>query len=264
MKLVSTTALSKSLHIPTKDLFKLLQESGLIEKNFESWALTPQGIAKGGEYKKLNQKGKTIEYIAWPDDIEITPQKLNTDNIQPKSITSTEVGKIFELSANKINFILSELGWINKALKGWELTKQGQRLGGTQSEIKKTGVPYVRWPESIIKSKALIESVSHVKGTAQENPPLLNNETSEATGFRDKFKAEHRSADGHFVRSKAETLIDNWLYMAEIVHAYERKLPIEEDVYSDFYIPKGKVYIEYWGYENNPKYLKRKKEKGKD
>lgn len=56
-------------------------------------------------------------------------------------------------------------------------------------------------------------------------------------------------------------LIDNWLYMAEIVHAYERKLPVEEDVYCDFYIPTGKVYIEYWGYENEQKYLKRKKEK---
>jgi hypothetical protein len=45
------------------------------------------------------------------------------------------------------------------------------------------------------------------------------------------------------------------------VLAYERKLPIEEDVYSDFYIPTGKVYIEYWGYENNEKYLVRKKVK---
>ena len=63
------------------------------------------------------------------------------------------------------------------------------------------------------------------------------------------------------VRSKAEMLIDNWLYMAEIVHAYERKLPIEEDVYCDFYIPTGKVYIEYWGYENDSKYLARKKKK---
>ncbi|MEO0706098.1 MAG: glycerol kinase, partial [Cyanobacteria bacterium J06649_5] len=70
-----------------------------------------------------------------------------------------------------------------------------------------------------------------------------------------------RSADGHFVRSKAEMLIDNWLYMAEIAHAYERKLPIEETVYSDFYIPAGKVYIEYWGYKNNPKYLARKQTK---
>ena len=83
----------------------------------------------------------------------------------------------------------------------------------------------------------------------------------EAVGFRYKFEAKHRSADGHFVRSKAEMLIDNWLYMAEIVHAYERKLPIEEDVYSDFYIPTGKVYIEYWGYENDQKYLARKQQK---
>jgi len=63
------------------------------------------------------------------------------------------------------------------------------------------------------------------------------------------------------VRSKAEMLIDNWLYMAEIVHAYERKLPIEEEVYCDFYIPKGKIYIEFWGLENDPKYAKRKETK---
>ena len=49
--------------------------------------------------------------------------------------------------------------------------------------------------------------------------------------------------------------------MAEIIHAYERKLPIEEDVYCDFYIPTGKVYIEYWGYENDSKCLHRKNEK---
>ena len=32
-------------------------------------------------------------------------------------------------------------------------------------------------------------------------------------------------------------------------------------MYCDFYIPKGRVYIEYWGYENKEKYLERKKEK---
>ena len=49
--------------------------------------------------------------------------------------------------------------------------------------------------------------------------------------------------------------------MYELPHAYERKLPVEEELYSDFYIPQGKVYIEYWGMENDPKYLKRKEEK---
>jgi len=56
-------------------------------------------------------------------------------------------------------------------------------------------------------------------------------------------------------------MVDNWLYTEELVHAYERKLPVEEDVCPDFYLPNGKVYIEYWGLENDEKYLKRKKEK---
>lgn len=94
-------------------------------------------------------------------------------------------------------------------------------------------------------------------------PPLSTIAAEKPTekSFREKFQAKHRTADGHFVRSKAEMIIDNWLYMAEIVHAYERKLPIEEEMYCDFYLPAGKVYIEYWGYENNEKYLDRKKKK---
>lgn len=36
---------------------------------------------------------------------------------------------------------------------------------------------------------------------------------------------------------------------------------MEEELYCDFYIPGGKVYIEYWGLENDPKYAARKKTK---
>lgn len=60
------------------------------------------------------------------------------------------------------------------------------------------------------------------------------------------------------VRSRAEVLIDNWLYMQGIVHAYERRLPIEAECYCDFYLPRGRgVYIEYWGLEADPKYRDR-------
>jgi hypothetical protein len=84
--------------------------------------------------------------------------------------------------------------------------------------------------------------------------------------FREKFEAKHRAIDGHYVRSKAEMLIDNWLYQYGLIHAYERKLPIDEDVYFDFYIPSGNgrplaVYIEFWGLENDPKYKERKSKK---
>jgi hypothetical protein len=65
------------------------------------------------------------------------------------------------------------------------------------------------------------------------------------------------------VRSKAEQIIDNWLYHKGIVHAYERRVPIDEEVYSDFFIPIGqKVWIEFWGLEET-KYLKRKELKQK-
>ncbi|WP_231514963.1 hypothetical protein [Oceanobacillus salinisoli] len=125
-------------------------------------------------------------------------------------------------------------------------------------EYDKTGVPYDNWPESILQNKRLIETVNEINGV--ETKSESTNE-EDSLGFREKFVATHRAADGHYVRSRAEMLIDNWLYMSEIAHAYERKLPIEEDVYSDFYLPVGKVYIEYWGLENDPKYSQRKLDK---
>lgn len=48
-------------------------------------------------------------------------------------------------------------------------------------------------------------------------------------------------------RSKAELLIDNWLYTRHLAHAYERRMPVPEDAYADFFIPLGECYIEYWG-----------------
>ena len=76
--------------------------------------------------------------------------------------------------------------------------------------------------------------------------------------FRDRFPAEHRTTDGHWVRSKAEMLIDNWLYTVGIVHAYERQLPIAEEAYCDFYLPAGSVYIEYWGLGRDAGYAARR------
>ncbi len=80
----------------------------------------------------------------------------------------------------------------------------------------------------------------------------------EELNFRNKFPATFRTEDGHLVRSKSEQIIDNWLYHKGIIHAYERRVPIEEEVYCDFFIPIGqKVWIEFWGSEEK-NYLKRK------
>jgi hypothetical protein len=79
--------------------------------------------------------------------------------------------------------------------------------------------------------------------------------------FRNKFPAEHRTEDGHWVRSRAEVIIDNALFNYKLAHAYEKKLPVPEDLYSDFFIPNGNVYIEFWGMEEDPKYTARKQAK---
>ncbi|GAC1644765.1 MAG: hypothetical protein NVS4B8_15740 [Herpetosiphon sp.] len=157
----------------------------------------------------------------------------------------------------KLNLILAELGWIDRADKGWVATTQGLALGAVQKAFHQTKVPYVSWPEPILANPILHKSIAAVNGNDLTPPTEQRN----SVGFREKFPATHRTTDGHLVRSKAEMLIDNWLYMSGIVHAYERQLPIEEEVYCDFYIPSGKVYIEYWGLEREPQYAARQKTK---
>ena len=259
MKKISTTSLAKKLGLNSREAFSVLVEKGYVQRLEETWQLTKKGEENGGEYKESAKYGR---YIVWPEEW-VADERFKTNSIVQNDsyLTSTALGKHFELSPNKVNFVLSELGWVKKGeLKGWVLTEQGKVIGGIQAEVRQTGVPFVRWHNSIVELSPLVETVAQVKGSTSTGRKNENN-SSEEKGFREKFEAKLRTTDGHFVRSKAEMLIDNWLYMAEIVHAYERKLPIEEDVYCDFYIPTGKLYIEYWGYENDQKYLDRKKTK---
>ena len=260
-KKISTSALAKLCDVQLKDMNQRLLDLNLIEEKNGTKALTAKGFAVGGEYQESDKYGK---YIIWPEDIDLRPTNKevtkdgNGTTPKPKLISSSNIGDTFDLSAQIVNNVLSELGWIKKGLKGWCIAEQGRKLNGVELTHSTSGVPYVKWPETIFDSKALNETISQFKGTEHKQKPA---EDKGQIDFREKFEAKLRTTDGHFVRSKAEMLIDNWLYMAEIVHAYERKLPIEEDVYSDFYIPTGKVYIEYWGYEEDKKYLDRKQTK---
>jgi len=81
--------------------------------------------------------------------------------------------------------------------------------------------------------------------------------------FRQTWKPEYRCDDGHYVRSKNEQLVDNWLYNHNICHAYEPLVVDKRDrreYISDFYIPQFKLYVEVWGMETQ-KYLRRKSHK---
>lgn len=72
--------------------------------------------------------------------------------------------------------------------------------------------------------------------------------------FRKKWPANYRSEDGHYVRSKSEMLIDNWLYSHGICHAYEKSVYSNsgtEQFICDFYVPSYNTYLEYWGLDNH-------------
>ncbi|MEA2029895.1 MAG: glycerol kinase [Campylobacterota bacterium] len=253
MKKLSTTALAKLHKLPVNELFAQFETLGLIAKEENKWRLTNRGKEAGGEYKSFEKNGESIEYIAWSENMQLETQERKQE--QKKLLSSTDMGRHFDLSSRRINSVLNEIGLIKKALKGWKITKLGSSIGGVEKEHPKSGVPYVVWSDSILDHASLIKTIHEVKGETTQS------QAQKGSDFRKKFEANYRTTDGHYVRSKAEMLIDNWLYMAEIIHAYERKLPIEEELYCDFYLPSGKVYIEYWGIEDDPKYAKRKEAK---
>lgn len=116
-----------------------------------------------------------------------------------------------------------------------------------------------------------IKDIENLKKYANErNENNIINENSKKNTFDDddyrkQWPAEHQCDDGHYVRSYSEMLIDNWLYNHKIVHAYEKSVFMQTEpdaiVLSDFYIPEGNVYIEFWGLNDDQNYLERKEKK---
>lgn len=204
----------------------------------------------------------------WPDNISIDSVEQKE---KPKLLNATAIGKHFNVSSQRLNLLLNELGWIEKTVAGWGLTKLGKTIGGKQFEHETSGGSYVLWPEAVLENKDLLEQFHETpkekKETKESTVIIEKSDSDTVDDFRKKYPAEYRTKDGHYVRSKAELTIDDSLYLWGIAHAYEKKLPnTTENVYSDFHIPSGNgrpkaVYIEYWGMENDEKYNQRKHRK---
>ena len=153
-KHISTTALSKKLSITKPELDKALLDQNLIQ-------LTDKGIEAGGIIKKHPTHG---EYIAWPQDIQLSHEVLKSSELY----SSTQIGEKYNISARKINMILSEIGFTQKYLKGWNITKLGQKYGGVQKENHKSGVPFVVWPQSLFENSTFKAAIEEVEGKAGE------------------------------------------------------------------------------------------------
>ncbi|ANU38841.1 glycerol kinase [Vibrio scophthalmi] len=237
---ISTSQLAKQRNIDVKQLFHDLKHAGYINRSEENWVLTELGRRFGGEYL---QHPKFGQYIIWPENLLI--DDALTDG---KQLTATQIGERFQLNAKKINQLLSELGWINKTDSGWHVTASGLTHGGQQRVDSQSEQHYALWHDTIVHNQRLKQTVIEFLGQDAQ----ANATDKSFSNFQQKFAAKHRTLDGHYVRSRGELIIDNWLYMNGIVHAYDRPLPIEQEQLCDFYLPTGKVYLQYWGDDQGP------------
>ena len=171
-------------------------------------------------------------------------------------ITAKQIAEAFNKNSKEINEAFVNIGYAEKCSNGYTVTQLGKSKGGEQNFYM--GKANIRWTEEILKDDIFI---NEIKKEEKEEKEQKEEKQEKQENFRDKFKAEYRTNDGHYVRSRAEVIISNWLFGECIAHAYEKRVPIEEDMYCDFYIPKGKIYIEFWGYEEDEKYLARKEKK---
>ena len=176
--------------------------------------------------------------------------KFNQINIAD-TFSAKEIAKKFGKNAKDVNLALLNLGFIKKCDNGYNVTDIGKYYGGKQNFYM--GKASVRWDERLLCNENFINEIVKI------GAKVAREEQKE--DFREKFKAEYRTSGGHYVRSRAELVIANWLFAEGIAYAYEKRVPVEEDIYCDFYIPKGKVYVEFWGYEDDEAYLERAKDR---
>ena len=232
---LSTSALAKALGKTTKQMFAELESLGWIERLNDSWALTNKGQFEGGKYRESQKFGR---YIVWPG-IVVEHKVLASPDAN--LMTSNLLGKQLSLSRKVIDQLLKEIGWVKSGRKGWLLTLAGESAGGHQRENPATGVPYILWSGSVLDHSVLNDWAVELKASVS--------------------KESFCCCDGHNVSCEAERKIDNWLYLSGLLHAYKRRLPDTEVLFSDFYLPQYHLYIEYWGEGNQKEHLSSKMKK---
>ena len=236
---LSTTALARKLNIPTQQLFATLRDYGWIDRAGESWVLTPKGEFEGGTYQQSRRYGR---YIVWPDTLDHHPLLAAIESNQ--RITAASMRRYYpRLHARQINRALAELGLQTHSIIGWELTERGRALGGLQEESNNSGAFYVTWPHEIVDNPVIHRELT--RQSDQGQVPVLPQD-GEPDLFAPASAAPCIGIDGHKLASAMEVRVCDWLYLAQLAHAYQRALPVEEPVHADFYVPEGNVYIDCW------------------
>jgi len=182
-----------------------------------------------------------------------------------------------KVSAQKMNKIIEEIGWTRGySGGGYEPTKQGLRKDVIRLESQR-GTPYCAYPAGIIHDLALISRFADIAPASARFSNVSPIQTQSSQGNSGDCvcycgkcsllgkSQKYKTRDGHFVRSRGEVMIDNYLYTSRVAHAYELDLILtdSERMSPDFTVltPNGNVYIEFWGLEGQSDYDKNTEKK---
>ena len=262
-QLISTSALAKRLKLPIQQLFVTLRDYGWIERDGENWQVTAKGQLHGGGYKDSQRFGR---YIVWPDSISEHPLVASIESDQ--RLTSGALADQFPAcDALTINRVLQELGFVHQRAGGLQLTSRGEALGGREELDERSGLRVVTWPRDFAQHPVLRREFLGQEDDAGDTEPAMTSmeaasgPVSDDEATPDLFAAEsqnedqrevesvsrtRRSTSGHVVDTHLQLVVCNWLYRAGLVHAFQRALPVEEEIYADFYVPAASLVIECW------------------
>lgn len=257
---LSTSALAKRLKLPIQQLFVTLRDYGWIDRRGESWVLTGKGELHGGRYRDSPRYGR---YIVWPE--ELTEHPLITAIESNQRIYPGGMRRYYpHLSAAQINRTLREIGLQRHTPNGLEVTALGQRFGGRQEFDEEHALAVISWPHELVDDPVIHRELNRLAGSGRVVTPPDADEGAAVTdteGTADLFAAsgdgsaatadrgqppERCGLDGHRLASLLQLRVCDWLYEAQLAHAHRRRLPVEEELVADFYVPAAGLYIECW------------------
>ncbi len=243
---LSTSALARKLDLPVQQLFATLKDYGWIQRHQESWLLTNKGEFEGGGYVDSQRYGR---YIVWPETLVEHPLLSAIESNQ--RVTAAGLRRYYpKLHPRQVNRALAELGLQVHSILGWELTEQGRKLGGQQEESDNSGAYYVTWPHEIVDHPVIHRELDAQSGAGALPPSEPAEDLFANAGLTDLV-----GIDGHALETPLELKVCNWLYLAQLAHAHQRALPVEEVLYADFYLPAARVYVECWDADVPPERL---------
>ncbi len=201
------------------------------------------------------------------------------EKVQKNSLCSSHYKEMLDIKTTLFNMDIDELDLYYYNLDNY-LYRYRHAENYSHQALKLIAIAYVfreKFNDNSYINKAYkrIEYLNQTKKEEKEKQNEQEEKNQNIEESKDKQKRAEReiektiyTEDNHKVRSIGEQIIDDLLFGMGKAHCYEYEIPYDIDIdkkYCDWFIPvlstdKG-IYIEYWGIDDKPNYIKNRKTK---